>query len=105
MLFIASQNIEPPALRKLEKLGQVIPFMTSGLTYPAIAGHPDIFFCRTDRGLIASRAVPENVLIRLEDAGIELEVSAGIPQPSYPGSALFNAVVTDGYLIHRTDVT
>jgi hypothetical protein len=105
MLFIASQNIAPPALRKLEKLGQVILFMTKGVTYPAIAGHPDIFFCMTDMELIASRAVPENVLRQLEDAGVELVLSAGIPQTSYPGSALFNAVVTDRYLIHRTDIT
>jgi hypothetical protein len=105
MVFIASQKIEKQALRKLEKLGEVILFMTKGVTYPAIAGHPDIFFCRTDRGLIASRAVPENVLIQLEDAGIELALSAGIPEASYPGSALFNAVVTDGYLVHRTDIT
>ena len=105
MPIIVDQRINPTALRKLEQLDEVIPFSTHGITYPAISGHPDIFFCTIDDLLIASEAVPDNILRKLDDAGVKLWVSKNRPGMQYPGSAIFNAVVTENYLIHRTDIT
>lgn len=105
MPFIIDSRTAPKALKRLESLDQVIPFMTEGITYPAISGHTDIFFCVVDGRLIASECVSESILRKLEDSGVNLVISAGKPTDIYPGSALFNAVATDNYLIHRTDVT
>jgi len=105
MPFIVSQSINPSALCSLQRLDQVILFGTKGVTYPAISNHPDIFFCQTDHLLLASQAVPEHILRQITDAGVALEVVTASPGMKYPASALFNAVVTTEFLIHRTDIT
>jgi hypothetical protein len=105
MPFIVSHSIHPVALSNLLRLDQVILFATSGVTYPAIACHPDIFFCVVDDVLLASEAVPESILQQITDAGVDVKLVPGTPGAKYPDSAVFNAVVTPKYLIHRTDIT
>ncbi len=105
MPFLIDKRINPTALHNLERLDTVIPFMTDGITYPAISGHPDIFFCVSGDLLIASEAVPDNIIRQLDDAGVDILISKNRPGMQYPSSAIFNAVVTDSFLIHCTDIT
>jgi hypothetical protein len=105
MPIIVDKRINPTALRNLERFDTVIPFMTTGVTYPAISGHPDIFFCPVDHLLIASGVVPEPILRRLADEGVHLELSPDKPGDHYPASAIFNAVITPHYLVHQTELT
>ncbi len=44
MKIIANSNIPNSAINKLNKYGEVLPFETTGITYSAISGHPDVFF-------------------------------------------------------------
>lgn len=105
MPIIADQRITTKALRNLERFDTVIPFMTKGITYPAISGHPDIFFCVVDDLLVASEAVPGAILRQLMDAGVNLLLSKAMPGMQYPASAILNAVVTPEFLIHRSGIT
>ena len=105
MVIIADKKIPEPAKKRLEKYGQVIRLKTSGITYPSISGHPDIFFCRVDNELVVSPSLPGGIFKKTEPENISL-VTAGLDTGSaYPATARLNAVVTPGYIIHNGKYT
>jgi len=101
MLIIADRSIPEEALASLSGHGEVLPFSTQGITYPAISGHPDIFFCPVPGGLVVSPGLDSNILHKLEEHHIHYVMGKKTPGSRYPGSTSFNAVVTDTHLIHN----
>lgn len=73
--------------------------------YPAIRSHPDIYLCDTGNALIHSPDLSEDIITELKRAGIRLIEGEKEPGAKYPQSAVYNAVINDGILIHRTDVS
>lgn len=105
MLVLADASMPQDALTNLEKYGEVIRFSSQGITYPAISGHPDIFFCPTPQGLVYAPNTPEQTITTLKKKGIKLiagNTSVGLV---YPASAIYNAFVNNSFFVHRTDIT
>jgi hypothetical protein len=101
MPIIADKRIPEPAAEKLQQYGEVVLFSSEGITYPAIAGHPDIFFTQTEGELIIPPNLPvkfKDVLVKNEILFIEGELPVGL---KYPETARHNAVYTENYLIHN----
>ena len=105
MIIITNNNIPEHAFKQLEKYGRVLPFETSGITYPAIAGHPDVFFCSSGKHLIIAPNTPrkfKRALIDNRETYYEGQSEVGT---NYPETAKYNAVVTEHYLIHNLQIT
>lgn len=101
MLIITDKRIPSQAKEKLSEYGEIIDFSTEGITYEAISGHPDIFFCQVNNQLIVAPNLPEfykNILHKNSIPFIEGEMPIEI---KYPGTSRYNVVATDKYLIHN----
>lgn len=101
MKILADKRIPDQAKINLEKFGEVIFLETRGITYPAISGHPDIFFCKTRDRLVCAPNAPKIIIDNLYSK-IAGKYSVG---EKYPETAFYNAVVTDKYLIHNQRYT
>jgi len=87
------------ALQHLSAFGELILIQTKGITYPAVAGHPDIFFCDMMGMLATAPNIPRSVKIKLKEQKIDL-VEGYLPVGhQYPETALYNCVVTEDFLI------
>ena len=105
MLIIIDARIPEQAKQRLSAFGDLLELRTSGITYDAIAGHPDIFFCKTPGGLIAAPNTPPGILEKLTSKGVPFMVGRQETGMQYPNSARYNAVVTERYFIHYMDIT
>ena len=101
MFIIADNRIPPQAKEKLSEYGEIINFSTKGITYEAISGHPDIFFCQVNNKLIVAANLPDlykNTLPKNSIPFIEGELHI---EKKYPGTSRYNVVATNNYLIHN----
>ena len=105
MLIIIDHKIPPQAREKLSAFGQILELKTEGITYDAISGHPDIFFCRTPGGLIAAPNTPPAILEKLKARKVPFQLGENEVGIQYPNSAIYNAVVTCDHYIHNKDIT
>ncbi len=105
MIIISNSTIPDEALKKLDQIGDVIPFITRGITYPAISGHPDVFFCHVDELLVSAPNIPADIKKKLVKGKINFIEGSSAVGSKYPETAKYNAVVTDRYLIHNLQVT
>ncbi len=105
MTFIIDKKLPPQAKENLAKYGEILELETSGITYDAISGHPDIFFCPTPEGLVAAPKLPANVIRKLQSSGVKTIPGTAMPGKKYPKSAIYNALATEKYLIHNKKVT
>lgn len=101
MLIIVDQKISSGAKEKLSEYGELLEITTEGITYPAISGHPDIFFCQAANKLIAAPNLPEQYFEQLNKKGIDYITGEFPVGAEYPASARYNAVVTPNHLIHN----
>jgi len=101
MLILADKRIPVEAQKSLDRYGQVIPFSTEGITYPAISGHPDIFFCQVNGQLIVAPNLPEKYKTILADKGISFLEGESLVGEKHPDTARYNVVCTEKYLIHN----
>ncbi len=101
MLIIIDEKIPEQAKDRLRKYGELLELQTSGITYEAISGHPDIFFHQTADKIIVAPNLPENYLHELNRAGVEIIMGEQGVGKKYPASSSYNAVSTPGYLIHN----
>ena len=101
MLILADKRIPEKAKNNLKKYGEVLFIETHGITYPAISGHPDIFFCNTENGLVIAPNIPENIKQHLQQKKIQFVEGSLKVGNYYPETAYYNAVVTDQLLIHN----
>ena len=105
MFILADKRIPEKAKYKLEKYGELLFVETYGITYPAISGHPDIFFCKTPDRLFIAPNTPKNVKQQLIQKNIRFIEGKTAVGHKYPESAHYNAVVTDNLLVHNLQQT
>ena len=101
MLFIADTRIPPQAKEKLSEYGEIINFSTEGITYEAISGHPDIFFCQVNNQLIVAPNLPDSYKNSLTKNSIPFIEGESPVEKKYPGTSRYNVVATENYLIHN----
>jgi len=105
MIIIADNRIPEQAKVALENYGEVLYLESHGITYPAIAGHPDIFLCQVNEQLIVAPNTPATLkeyLTKMSVLFINGESEVG---EKYPQTAPYNAVVSDKFIIHNQNVT
>jgi hypothetical protein len=105
MLIITDRRIPEPAKQSLTKFGEVVEFHSEGITYDAISGHPDIFFCQTPAGLIVAPNTPEHFIELLQKFNLQFTFGSSFVGASYPDSARYNALITEKYLFHHLSTT
>lgn len=105
MIVVADKRIPELALKALKKYGEVLYFETSCITYPAISGHPDIFFCKVVDELLVSPNTPDEFKRKLKSGSISFSEGHSVVGQKYPNTASYNAVVTNRYLIHNQEFT
>ena len=108
MLIIIDQKISASAKEILSSYGVLMELQTENITYPAISGHPDIFFCQAPGKLFVAPNLPQKYFDQLKEHQVDF-ITGELPVgPEYPASARYNAVATENYLIHNfrhTDFT
>lgn len=105
MLIIADARIPEGAKMKLSNYGELMELETSGITYPAISGHPDIFFTLVDDQLIIAPNLPQKYFPELQNRNINYITGLNPVGQQYPKTAGYNAVVTNKYLVHKLNIT
>ena len=105
LLIIVDKRIPEPVLEALRKYGDVLLLETSGITYPAISGHPDIFFCRTESKLVIAPNTPNEIKEQLTNSTISFIEGKQIVGAEYPQTAIYNALATSRFLFHNLNYT
>jgi hypothetical protein len=105
MPIIADNRIPEEAKNKLEEYGELVLLKTSGITENSISCHPDIFFCNTPNGLVIAPNLPQQYKEILCNKNVSFTEGLLPVERTYPEAAKYNAVITEHYLIHRTDIT
>jgi len=101
MLIIIDKKIPEQAKETLKEYGDLIELETSGITYDAISGHPDIFVHAAGKQLIVAPNTPEKYVQALKDFGVEITFGEQPVGEKYPASSAYNVVSTPGLLIHN----
>ncbi len=101
MLIIIDHRIPEDAKQKLASFGELLELNTESITYPAISGHPDIFFCQSPDKLIVAPNLPEPFIERLKSLSIPYFIGELPVGREYAATSRFNAVTTNKYLIHN----
>ncbi|MGA2822626.1 MAG: DUF6873 family GME fold protein [Bacteroidales bacterium] len=112
MLIIVDKKIPGEAKEKLSAYllvrqtdGNILELETEGIVYPAISGHPDIFFCKTPQVLIVSPSLPNNYLQKINEQRLQYVLGNKASSIQHPASVHYNAAVNDHYLVHRLEYT
>ncbi len=105
MIIISNKNIPVQALEKLKDFGKVLTFETSDITYPSISCHPDVFICMLDDKLVIAPNTPEKFKSELNKNNVQFVEGQSKVSSKYPKSAIYNAVITQDYLIHNLEIT
>lgn len=105
MLILLDRKMPEATKEKLAAFGNIVEFATEGITYEAISGHPDIFFCPTPAGLIVAPNLPEKYFRILDQNSINY-IKGSLPVGSeYPETARYNSLVTDKYIIQNPAIS
>jgi hypothetical protein len=105
MLIIVDKKIPEEAKANLAVYGSLLELETEGIVYPAISGHPDIFFCQTPETLIISPSLPKNHLDQILELNITYAIGNQASSIQHPESVHYNAAINDRYLVHRLEYT
>lgn len=105
MLILVDNRIPAPVKDRLRSFGDLLEFGTSGITYAAISGHPDIFFCQTPFGLVVAPNTPAYYLEQLDAHQIQWFPGRFPVGEKYPRTSPYNAVVSQNVLIHALEYT
>ena len=117
MWFIVDDRMPSQAKDSLRKYGDIFELKTKGITYETVSGHPDVFVCQAvetgsrstvsgqgsvySSRLVISPSVPQELFTWLSERDVEFR-QGELPTGSiYPGSASYNAVITDRFIIHN----
>jgi len=101
MLIIIDKKAPEKAKARLSEYGELIELETSGITYEAISGHPDIFFHRAGSKLIVAPNLPEKYMNKIKDTELEMIIGEQNVGEKYPASSAYNVVSTKTLLIHN----
>jgi len=105
MLILCDSKMPEEAKSKLSAYGEVVEFATEGITYKAISGHPDIFFCPSPAGLVVAPNLPEKYFKILKQKGVKYMTGLSPVGQKYPESARYNAMFAGKLLIHNPDIS
>jgi len=105
MLIFTDKKIPQPAKEALQKYGELVEFFTRDITYEAISGHPDIFITPFDNQLITAPNLPVFFQNLLAENNISFTKGEKPVGSRYPETSFYNGVVTENFLIHRTNQT
>ncbi len=86
----------------LAKQFHVVPFITQGITYDAIAGHPDIFMAQGETLILAPNC-PQIIVDELST--ISYQFGKQQVESSLQDSTPYNCVITKQFLIHKKECT
>lgn len=102
MLILLDRKMPGAAKEKLAAYGEIVEFETQGITYDAISGHPDIFFCPTPSGLVVAPNLPEKYFTILDQNSITY-IKGSLPVGrKYPETALYNSQVSNKFIVQNT---
>lgn len=101
MLAIVDKRIPEQAKKRLAEEFEVVEFFSTGITYEAISGHPDIFFCKLDQMLFVAPNIPNLFVDILEKNKIDFVFGNKEVGLNYPDTATYNAVCWNNLLIHN----
>ena len=105
MLILCDRKMPETAKAKLATYGEIVEFSTAGITYEAISGHPDIFFCPTPVGLIVAPNLPEKYFKILNEKGISYTIGQLPVGIQYPDSAKYNTLVTKNFIVQNDAIS
>lgn len=105
MLIFVDKRAPAAARQHLRNFGEVVEFSTEGIVYEAISGHPDIFLCQTPQKCIVAPNMPVEFLEILKNRQIDFVSGKNAVGKNYPDTAIYNAVVTEKFLVHNATVT
>lgn len=105
MLILIDKKIPSEAKKTLSAYGELLELETSGITYDAISGHPDIFFFSSGSKLFAAPNLPGEYFDALNKNGIDAVRGSSPVKNTYPDTARYNAVLSGSYFIHNTSIT
>lgn len=101
MLIFIDKKIPEEAKKTLSQYGELVELETSGITYDAISGHPDIFIHRIASQIVVAPNLPEKYKDILRKKGIGFVEGEQKVGEKYPASSAYNAVSTNRHLIHN----
>ncbi|MEI8048154.1 MAG: DUF6873 family GME fold protein [Bacteroidota bacterium] len=104
MLILIDKKIPLAAKQKLAAYGEIVEFATEGITYDAISGHPDIFFCPTPAGLLVAPNLPGDYFAILKQYSIPYTTGQKPVGRSYPETAPYNSLVSEKCLIQNKEI-
>ncbi len=105
MLILLDTKMPEAAKERLSAYGEIVEFATEGITYEAISGHPDIFFCPTPAGLIVAPNLPEKYFKILDQKDIHYSIGHLPVGIQYPDSARYNTLVTKNFIIQNPAIS
>ncbi len=105
MLIFVDYRFPPQALTMLKEMGSVVMINHEGITYPAISGHPDVFFCFGAGRLVVAPNASSSYIDVLNAHGIGYTIGENMVGQKYPGSVFYNAFVNHHYLVHNLKYT
>jgi hypothetical protein len=101
MLILLDRKMPEAAKEKLAAYAKVVEFASDGITYEAISGHPDIFFCPTPAGLIIAPNMPKEYFSILDQNSMHYIKGSSPVGKEYPETALYNSLVTEKLIIQN----
>lgn len=104
MLIFVDKRAPATARENLRKYGEVVEFSSKEIVYEAISGHPDIFLCQTPETLVVAPNIPAEFLAILKNKHIGFVIGKNPVGEKYPDTAIYNAVVTEKFLVHNAAV-
>jgi len=105
MLILIDAKAPQDAKRRLSDFGNMVEFSTSEITYEAISGHPDIFFCPLSSILVVAPNIPKIYFEILKSNKLNFMVGKNKVGAEYPATAHYNAVITEDYIFHKSAIT
>lgn len=99
MLIISNNTLPSSAIEKLNYYGDLILLEKNLVVYNAISNHPDIFLCQVDESFIIAPNASIELKETISQKGLKLIEGIKPLGKKYPETAIYNAVLTENYLI------
>jgi len=105
MLAVIDKRAPIEAINRLEKDFEVICFISEGITYDAICGHPDIFLFQHKNTLILAPNTPSYFCKELKKRNIKFTFGEKPVGKDLHNSSQYNCFIKGNSLIHRKNFT
>jgi hypothetical protein len=100
-LIAIDKRIPIEAKSNLSKYGTLLELETSGITYEAISGHPDIFISVVNNDVIVAPNIPQQYQDAMKNHRISFHIGEQAVGQKYPETAAYNVVSTSQFLFHN----